>query len=324
MTALGVLRTFATRVVWVLIALAISLGGAGIVASMHYIPGTPARAELTWPGDHAAIPALDTATDRLQDLSDEVDSLGTTARQALTAVTAGDAEQVNATIVAGTLQLATINAATAALQAAIDAVPGVGSNSALRVAPEVQRRHDEITKTPGITATLETDWAQFTGRALVAVNLNSLLTRHDQETAAAATQGTVGKYRTATDLLDVSDATIAETRAVRDRLASTTDVSTLTTWIDRNATYDEALRALYQALQDSNGKVTKEVRAAFSGEQAARKNLPVDTRGLLVIMADVAQGGLNQAVISIEEARGQLSAAMDQQRNPTDELALPE
>ena len=31
-------------------------------------------------------------------------------------------------------------------------------------------------------------------------------------------------------------------------------------------------------------------------------------------MADVAQGGLNQAVISIEEARGKLSAALDLQR----------
>jgi hypothetical protein len=55
------------------------------------------------------------------------------------------------------------------------------------------------------------------------------------------------------------------------------------------------------------------VREAFSGEQAARRGLPADTRGLVVIMSDIARGGLNQAVISIEQARGALSSALDRQ-----------
>ena len=83
------------------------------------------------------------------------------------------------------------------------------------------------------------------------------------------------------------------------------------TWIDRNAAYDAALRRLYEALLDSKGQVTDHVRAAFDGEQAARRELPPDTRGLVVIMSDIAQGGLNQAVIAIEEARGALASAID-------------
>ena len=164
----------------------------------------------------------------------------------------------------------------------------------------------------------------FSGRALDATNLFALLGRHDQETAAAAKQGAVGKYRTALDLLDVSDATIAETRAVRDRLAATTDVSTLTTWIDRNAAYDAALRALYTALQESGGEPNKAVTTAFEEEQEAREQLPVDLRPLVVIMADVAQGGLNQAVISIEETRGEIAAALEVQRSFQEDIALPE
>ena len=102
---------------------------------------------------------------------------------------------------------------------------------------------------------------------------------------------------------------IAQARDLRDDLAGSTDVATLTTWIDRNAAYDAALRRLYDALLDSDGRVTDRVRSAFEGEQAARRQLPPDTRGLVVIMSDIARGGLNQAVIAIEEARGALSSA---------------
>ena len=110
---------------------------------------------------------------------------------------------------------------------------------------------------------------------------------------------------------------------MRDRLAPTTDVTTLTTWLDRNADYDGALRTLYQSLLDAKGRVTAAVRRAFTAEQKARERLPGDTRGLVVIMAEVAQGGLNQAVISIEEARGELFAALQVQRRLVDAPALP-
>jgi hypothetical protein len=63
------------------------------------------------------------------------------------------------------------------------------------------------------------------------------------------------------------------------------------------------------------------VRKAFAAEQAARRQLPSDTRALVVIMSDLARGGLNQAVIAIEEARGALAAALDAQRPPADEAA---
>jgi hypothetical protein len=107
---------------------------------------------------------------------------------------------------------------------------------------------------------------------------------------------------------------IEQARGLRDNLAGSTDVATLTAWIDTNAAYDAALRRLYDALSESKGRVTDRVRDAFAAEQAARAQLPSDTRGLVVIMSDIARGGLNQAVIAIEEARGALSAALDRQQ----------
>ena len=42
---------------------------------------------------------------------------------------------------------------------------------------------------------------------------------------------------------------------------------------------------------------------------APRRRCPPDARALVVILGDVARGGLNQAVIVIEEARGRLLEA---------------
>ena len=82
-------------------------------------------------------------------------------------------------------------------------------------------------------------------------------------------------------------------------------------WIDRNAAYDAALRKVYTLLVASKGKVTKPVQDAYDALKVALAALPGDTRGLVVIMADIARGGLNEAVISIEEAKGRLSDAVD-------------
>jgi hypothetical protein len=178
----------------------------------------------------------------------------------------------------------------------------------------MRHRYEELAGTTELTGGLEADWASFTGRALDAATMTRLLALHDTQTAAAANQGTAGRYKAALTALDQSDATIARSRDLRDSLAKTSDVSTLTSWIDRNAAYDKALRDLYGSLIQSKGRVTPPVRKAIDAEKAARAQLPADTRGLTVIMSDIAQGGLNQAVISIEEARGKLNEALDTQQ----------
>jgi hypothetical protein len=109
-------------------------------------------------------------------------------------------------------------------------------------------------------------------------------------------------------------------RALRDTLAKTVDVTTLDQWLDRNVAYDVALRKLYTSLRDSKGKVNKDVRDAIKGEQDAKARLPPDARGLILIMSDIGRGGMNDAVIAIEEARGKLGDAL---RPPVDEGSQP-
>ncbi len=254
----------------------------------------------------------------LEALATEVDTLGATARVALSQVVAGDAEALRRTISTGTLRVAAVQELSSELVRSLAAVPHTGEDWSLHVSVDSRHRFDELASTAGLTKGVGDDWAALTGRSIDATRVSALLTSHDEQTAAAAKLGSEGKYTSAIAQLDASDATIAASRALADRLAATTDVSTLRAWIDRNADYDAALRVLYKALIESGARVNAEVREAFDLEQQARAQLPGDTRALVVIMSDIAQGGLNQAVIAIEEARGSLAQALEVQQQLRD------
>ena len=99
------------------------------------------------------------------------------------------------------------------------------------------------------------------------------------------------------------------------------DESTLDQWIERNAAYDKALSGLYDALDKVGGKVTNKVRKAIATEKAARAQLPPDTRGLVIIMGSIAEGGLNGAVVTIEEAKAKLADALQPPEAPASSSA---
>ncbi len=316
MTVKRALGRIVVAVAWLVVAILVAFGGAGVASAMNRTPGTAARPELTYAGDQAATPALDAATARLQALSDAVDGLGTSARSALTDLVGGDAAALSATIDAGTAQLAQVQAARDALAESLAGVPYTGDGADLHLSAATQERYAALLKTPALTTRLEGDWAVLSARALAASSIPTLLAKHDTQTAAAAAQGSAGHYQQAIALLDAPAATLARVAAARDGLAKSGDVSTLASWIDRNAAYDDALRNLYTSLLNAKGRVTDAVRKAFAREQAARAQLPKDTRAIVVIMSDIAQGGLNQAVIDIEVVRGALSTALDAQQPP--------
>ncbi|HEY5629552.1 MAG TPA: hypothetical protein VIR16_08585 [Candidatus Limnocylindrales bacterium] len=310
---MGTLRRLIVALAWFVIAILVSLGGAGMASALNHAPATDSRPELTWSGDQQATAALDAAVARLQALSDAVDALGSSSRQALVSLVAGNTDALTATLATGTTQLSAVSAASDALKAALAAVPYTGPDAALHVSATTIARYQQLAATTGLTSSLASDWAVLSARAMAASVLPDLLAKHDLETAAAAKQGEAGHYQQAIALLDAPDATLAQAGTLRDSLAENADVTTLTAWIDRHAAYDAALRNLYKAMLASKGKVTKDLRAAFAAEEAAKAALPTDTRALVVIMGDIARGGLNQAVIDIEEVRGALSAALEAQ-----------
>lgn len=294
---------------WLALAAVVAMGGAGLVTVADRLPTGDARPELTWAADTVLSPQLDAAAGDLGVLSDDVDALGAIGRHALTALVDRNTDALRVAIDQGKAQLDVVAAATEALRTRLQAIPGIGPDDAISVGSGVRARYDRLVSTLSATDGLDASWTALTRGSLAAIELTKSLAAHDAETAAAASLGRKGQYKKALAGLDRADRALVASRALRDRLAITTDVGILDRWIDLNAAYDAALRKTWTLLIQSKGKVTNPVKTAFDELTAAQAKLPPDSRAMIVIMADVARGGLNQAVISIEDARGRLDAA---------------
>ncbi len=304
-------RRVALAVAWLAIAALVSLGAAGIIGAMAHLPGTPARAELTYAGDKAIESGLATAETSLVDLAGEVRQLSELGRRALTSLVSRDVETLATSVSEGEVLTVTIESHAAELRTQLEGLPGVAAENKLVLSPQSRERQERVLQAVQATEGLAAAWSSLAVGSVAATRMTVLLTDHDETTAAAAALGQTGKYEEALAKLTESDAIIDDARSLGDQLASSdVDVSTLNQWLDLNAEYDAALRRLYVAVIASNGTVTPEVRQAFDAEAAARARLPADTRGLVVILSEIGRGGLNQAVIGIEEARGKLDAAV--------------
>lgn len=312
MTRLGRgLRRLALVTAWLALSAVIALGGAGIVAQMAHPPGTASRAELTWDADRALSPELDGAGSQLVSIGADVDRLGALARTALTEVRAADPKALQETVDEGADATAKIRALSEALRQHLSAMPGDAPDAALRAASGLLGRRSAMLQALEATSGLDARWAELTDRSVAAVTLIGFLTGHDDTVARAAVEGRANRFEAALTILDTAQLDLAEATALRTRLAPNTDVSVLDEWLARNKRYDAALVALYTALRESGGVITATVKAAYREESAARAKLPPDTRGLVVIIAEVARGGLNQAVIAIEEAHARLATALE-------------
>ncbi len=304
-------RRIVVGVAWLLAVAALALGSAGIVAGMAHPPGTPSRAELTWASDRALGAQLDDATAELAVVAGEVETLAGLARSALTAMIARDSGALDATRDEGSVLVARIAADAAALRRTVTDLPGAEADAAIRYSADLRARRAALVDALAATEGLNAAWSRLVSVSLAASRLTDLLLGHDPTTAAGAELGRSAKYDEAVATIDAALAMLDAADELRDQLANTTDVTILDEWIRRNRTYDEALRRLYELLGEARGRITPEIRAAFEAEEAARRDLPPDTRGLVVIMAEIGRGGLNQAVIAIEQARGRLALAVE-------------
>lgn len=311
------IRSFLGALAWLVAALAVALGGAGLVTAMN-APPTGDRPEWTSRGDAVVTPALAAIETDLVTLSADVDALGIQARGALASLVGSDMATVDDAIAAGDGLLVEITLRVAAIRAALEAVPLIGTPAAgYQVSATVRDRHDRLRAAVTEIDGLDGAWVRLTTGSVAASRLSSLLAAHDQAVLDAAELGRDADYAAAIATLDAADTAITDSRRLRDVLASTVDVTVLDQWLDRNAGYDVALRGLYQALDDVGGRVTKAVRDAIDAEKAAKERLPADSRGLILIMAEIGRGGMNGAVIAIEEARGRLSDALEPPTSPS-------
>lgn len=305
------LRRTTTAAGWLAAALILALGGAGIVAAFDHLPGGAGRPELTATADRAVAGDLDATSADLLALADAVGVLGDEGRSALAALVGRDPEGVATAIEAGSSQLDAIDAATARLEARLASIPLDGPDREMRYSAATLARYDALVAAAAGVQPLRPAWERLTAGVVPALALTDHLLAHDAVAGEAIKLGGAGEYAAAIDRLAAATAELDAARAIRDELAATVDVSTLDDWLDRTAAYDAAVGDLWDALRRSRGRVTDDVRDAAERERAARAGLPPDARALVVILGDVARGGLNQAVIEIEDARGVLLEAID-------------
>jgi len=301
-------------IVWLVAVLLIAFGAAGLVGAVDPVGEGDTDPALTATGDARLTPLLDAAEAELAIVATDVGALSTAARRALASLSGTDLEEVQAAVTEGDALTEAIRTRTAAVARDLAAMPIIGTATAeVELSAEVRERHARLTEAAGATDGLVPAWSRLTASSLAASRLSSVLEAHVAAVTTAAEHGRDADYDTALESLDKADEAIAAARELRDLLAPTVEVSTLDEWLDRSEAYDVALRDLYTALRDVGGRVTGSVREAVAAEEAARARLPPDARGMVLIMADIGRGGMNGAVIAIEEARGRLADALDEQ-----------
>ena len=306
-------------VAWLVTVAVIAVGGAGLVTGLANQPGTAARAELTADGDRAAEPGLRQVQSDLADLSEDVGQLGELGRGALTALVASDFPTLDESVADGQTLAREIEVRSAAIREKLLLLPGSGPNEGLLWSPATRHRRDVALAALQATGGLEVAWVRLAAGATAANSLIGLLTDHDRIAGQAAASGRRERYAAALRTLAQAQAKLTEAKTLRDALANTVDVTTLTQWIDRNDEYDAALAKLYQATIAAKGRITKALRDAARAERKAHALLPSNTSGLVIILAEIGRGGLNQAVIGIEQTRAKLQAAIDELAGPPPE-----
>jgi hypothetical protein len=295
---------------WTVLFAVLAASGAGLVHGTWHAPGSPERAELTWDGDTAVTRRLDVAAVELQRISDDVAELAEQAKTALAEAASTDQARLLEALDKGADLASAIESATLDLRNALAGLPGDGPNAIVEYSNATLVRRAAILAAIDAAASLASQWTQVKARSSDAAQLTALLAKHDEIVVAAAAKGVKAEYAAASEILDGALLTAADVKALRVRLIAGTERTVLDEWVERNQAYDTALKALYVALVASKGQITVAVQSARREERAAFEQLPPDRRTILVIIAEVARGGLTQAVLAIDEARARIDAAL--------------
>ena len=304
-------RRLAGGIGWTVLLALLAVSGAGLVGETVHAPGSPARAELTWAGDTALAGPLNGAANQLAAISSDVDDLAAHAKTALSEITSLDPSRLRTALEEGGLVAARIDTQTKALRTSLVGLPGDGPTAAIDFGNSTLARRAAILAAIDAAAGVASAWQSVTGRAADAAEVTSLISRHDQTVLSAAQQGVAGNFAGALPILDNALTLIDSVHDLRDRLIAGTEDTVLDEWIQRNTAYDKALQNLYAALVKSKGDpTTLDVQVARREEQIAFKDLPPDRRTIIVILSEVARGGLTQAVIAIEDAHGRIDDAL--------------
>jgi hypothetical protein len=304
--------SMASGLAWTALAIVVALGAAGLDAMLLHPPGGPSRAELTYPGDAALRIRLDGATKTLKEIADNVDRMAAASKAALGAIASADANALQSNLERGNGAAVLISQATLDLRQSLAGLPGDGPDATIQFSNATLVRRAEILAAMDAALTLAEDWANVTGRSLDAARVTTALQQHDSQILDATNLGVVGDYQDAVAKIDTARITLDDVQSLRNQIVATGEVTVLDEWIAVHERYDNALEVLYKSIIRAKGRNTLTVQAAAREEKLARAQLPADNKAIVVIVAQIAQGGLNQAVLAINDAQGRIERALEE------------
>jgi hypothetical protein len=300
------------RIGWLGLAAALAFGSAGIVAATEHSPSSGARPELNYDADKALGDKLDGAIRDLARLKDDVDSLGSMARKTLAGLSSVNALALKDAADRGSNNIASIEAAALSLNKRLDC----GTWSVARQTEMLKThsrtmidRYRKVCEAVASVAPLRLDWDSLMSGSATAMEVADDVNTHDALAEEALVLATQGRYPEALVKLKGAALAIADASSIATLLSNVTDVSTLTRWLNRTKSMDDALRLLWQTMIESEGRVNAQVTAALKAVADAKALLPNSTDVLQVVMYELA-GNLTTNGISIELAKGALSEAL--------------
>jgi hypothetical protein len=305
-----VLRGILRGAGWTIVFTTFAVAGAGLIGESFHPPGSLARAELTAAGDAALGGRLDAAATQLKAISANVDDLAADAKTALEEVASSDPTRLRDALARGGQAATAIATQTRDLKESLAGLPGDGPEAVLQYSNATLVRRAAIIAALDAATSLASLWQTVTGGAANAGHLINLIDKHDQTVLSAAAQGRDRHYKTGATILGTALETISQVQQLRATMIAGTGDTVLDEWISRTSTYDKALQALYLSLVKSHGKVTLDVQAKRRDERAAFSQLPPDRRTIVVIVSEVARGGLTEAILAIDEAHARIDDAL--------------
>ena len=303
--------------IWLLIALAIACGTAGIVTGAALPPGDATRPELTVRADERLEPGLGAIEEGMRQLAGDLDQLVAAGKTVLTDLTAQTSDRstsadVAAQLDAGDALVLSITQRSQALQAAYAQLPydassdGIGGRSRGRLLA--------VRAALGGLGPVAEDWRVASARATVTARLVELLREHDQVAFEAyllasaedlSHKPKTPDFASATASIKEALALLAQASAIRDQLRQTLDVSTVSDWLDRNGTWDRAFQTYVHLAQTSRDQ--RVLDAAYQVEEKAKGALPKTTAQLEIVVGELVDSGLAAALTDLRQIRASLS-----------------
>ncbi|CAN5613746.1 hypothetical protein BH23CHL7_BH23CHL7_07680 [soil metagenome] len=296
------------RLTWTVVLVLAALGGAGLATAADRPPTDGTRLELTWRTEQIGRPWIESMNAQLVAVEEEMDTLASSGRQALTRLAQLDPAAIDGALADGDASSQRLGELLATLEGMRDQQRAEAADA--RLGSSSRQRLATIDGAADAVAGARVAWADVGAASRRVTRLLEALARHDELVFAATTAGRQERFADALDLLSQAEEPLFEAEALRDELAEYATVDTLDDLLRRYVAYDAALYALYDEVERSGTQDSPRVRELLAGVERALAALPADTTALQVIVAEAAGPAVAEGLVTIEQARGVVNAAL--------------